>query len=222
MSEIFEIIRGDIGKQKDKKNKMEQLYMKAFGRELAIISACGNWSQCRDNIKRAVFYAVKYYGLERVDRRHSAEPRTLEQVNADFGLLECVKMLMGQLTPREIMSMFPITKEYDGEKTECKDYYFTIDKLKDYDLDAPLGEEGLEDFLWDYWNDDLFAFDAVSFSIISNMYKAKTGKGIMEQWCEEQGIGSFSVNQELGIIKDNKTGEIHKLSSKPSHLQIVK
>ena len=62
----------------------------------------------------------------------------------------------------------------------------------------------------------------VAFSIISNMYKAQTGRGIMEKWCEEQGIGTFTMNQELCIFKDNQTGEIHKLSKKPSHLKIVK
>jgi hypothetical protein len=222
MNNNFTVVSGDKGKVQDKQAKREQLYMKAFVRELDTISAYSDWNQCRDHLKRAVFYAVKYFSLERIDRRHCTEPRTLEQVNADFNFLECVKMLMGQLTPREMMSMFPIEKEYDGEKSGCKDYFYTIEKLKDFDLDKPLGEEGLENFLWCYWNDDLFAFDMVAFSIISNMYKAQTGRGIMEKWCEEQGIGTFTMNQELCIFKDNQTGEIHKLSKKPSHLKIVK
>ncbi|WP_227884594.1 hypothetical protein [Enterocloster citroniae] len=54
------------------------------------------------------------------------------------------------------------------------------------------------------------------------MYKAQTGKGILEKWCEDQGIGTYTINQEKGIIQDNQTGEIHKLSKKPSHLKIVK
>lgn len=222
MNNNFTVVSGDKGKVQDKQAKREQLYMKAFVRELDTISAYSDWNQCRDYLKRAVFYAVKYFSLERIDRRYCTEPRTLEQVNADFNFLECVKMLMGQLTPREMMSMFPIEKEYDGEKSGCKDYFYTIEKLKDFDLDKPLGEEGLENFLWCYWNDDLFAFDMVAFSIISNMYKAQTGRGIMEKWCEEQGIGTFTMNQELCIFKDNQTGEIHKLSKKPSHLKIVK
>ena len=213
MNSKFTVVSGDKGRVEDKQAKREQLYMKAFVRELDTISAYSDWNQCRDNLKRAVFYAVKYFGLERIDRRHSTEQRTVEQVNADFNFLECVKMLMGQLTPREM---------YDGEEFGCKDYFFTVEKLKDFDLDKPLGEEGLEDFLWCYWNDDLFAFDAVAFSIISNKYKAQTGRGIMEKWCEDQGIGTYTMNQELGIIKDNQTGEIHKLSKKPSHLKIVK
>lgn len=221
MSEKFTIIYGDDSKSDNKEKRLEQLYMKAFGKELAVISAYSNWNQCRDNLKRAVFYAVKYYGLDRIDRRHSCEPRTYEQVNNDFALLECVKMLMRQLTPREFMSMFPITKEYDGKKWGCKDYYFTVHKLKGFDMDRPLGDEGLEDFLWSYWNDDLFEFDAVSFSIISNMYKAQTGRGIMEQWCEKRGIDTYTMDQEKGIIRNNQTGEMSKLE-KRSHIQIVK
>ena len=222
MNNNFTVVSGDKGKVQDKQAKREQLYMKAFVRELDTISAYSDWNQYRDHLKRAVFYAVKYFSLERIERRHSTEPRTIEQVDADFSLLQYVKMLMGQLTPREMMSMFPIEKEYDGEEFGCKDYFFTVEKLKDFDLDKPLGEEGLEDFLWCYWNDDLFAFDVISMSIISNMYKAQTGKGILEKWCEDQGIGTYTINQEKGIIQDNQTGEIHKLSKKPSHLKIVK
>lgn len=222
MSEKFTVINGDCNNADNKQAKLEQLYMKAFSRELAIISAYNDWNQCRDNLKRAVFYAVKYYGLERIDRRHSGEPRTLKQVQSDFYLLEVVKTLMGQLTPRELMSMFPIAKKYDGEKWDCKDYFFTVEKLKDFDMDTPLGDEGLENFLWSYWNDDLFAFDMVALSIISNIYKAQTGKGIMEEWCEKQGISSYTIQEDIGVIKNNLTGEISKLSKKPSHLQIVK
>ena len=222
MNNNFTVINGDKSKIEDKQANLEQLYMKAFGRELATISAYSDRNQCRDNLKRAVFYAVKYFSLERINRRHSTEPRTVEQVNADFSLLECVKMLMGQLTPGDLMSMFPIEKEYDGEELGCKDYFFTVEKLKDFDLDKPLGEEGLEDFLWCYWNDDLFAFDMVSMSIISNMYKAQTGEGIMERWLKDQGIGTYTINQEKGIIQDNQTGEIHKLSKGASHLKVVK
>lgn len=222
MNNNFTVINSDKGKKEDKQVKLEQLYMKAFGRKVAVIYDGSELKQYRDNLKRAVFYAVKYFGLERIGRRHCSEPRTLEQIKTDFNLLECVKMLMGQLTPREMMSMFPIEKEYDGEKFGCKDYFFTVEKLKDFDLDKPLGEEGLEDFLWCYWNDDLFAFDVFSMSIISNMCKDQTGEGIMEKWLKDQGIGTYTMNQELGIIKDNQTGEIHNLSKRPSHLKIVK
>ena len=136
MNNNFTVINGDKIKAEDKQAKLEQLYMKAFDRKVVAIYDGSDLKHCRDNLKRAVFYAVKYFSLERIDRRHSTEPRTLGQVNTDFNFLESVKMLMRQLTPREMMSMFPIEKEYDGEKFGCKDYFYTMEKLKDFDLDT--------------------------------------------------------------------------------------
>lgn len=60
-----------------------------------------------------------------------------------------------------------------------------------------------------------------AFGFFAKSY-TQTGKGILEKWCEDQGIGTYTINQEKGIIQDNQTGEIHKLSKKPSHLKIVK
>lgn len=188
MSEKFTVINSDSSNSGNIEKRLEQLYMKAFGKELAAISVYSDWNQSRDNLKRAVFFAVKYYGLERIDRRHSREPGTYEQVSNDFNFLECVKTLMKQLTPRKIMSIFPISKEYDGEKWDCKDYYFTVEKLKDFQLDIPLGDERLEEFLWCYWNEDLFAFDFVSISIISNRYKIQTGGHLPMQRLQYRGI----------------------------------
>jgi len=68
MNNNFTVVSGDKGKVQDKQAKREQLYMKAFVRELDTISAYIDWNQCRDHLKRAVFYAVKYFSLERIDR----------------------------------------------------------------------------------------------------------------------------------------------------------
>ena len=65
----------DKNKVKDKQVKLEQLYMKAFGRKVVAIYDGSALNQCRDNLKRAVFYAVKYFSLERIDRRHSTSAR---------------------------------------------------------------------------------------------------------------------------------------------------
>ncbi len=201
--------------------RIEQLYLKAFSRQFELLVGQRAWAENRDNIKRAVFYAVKYYGVARVDREYSRS-RTYQEVQQDYALLECVKMIMAQLTPREMVDIFPINKTYDGEKWQCKDYFYTMGELKNYNMDEPLGEERLEDFLWDYWNDDLFRFSSTTFSIINGMYRIQNGgKGIMEQWAEENGIGTVTVREKEGYMINNSTGEICKLA-KNSKFEVVK
>lgn len=56
---------------------------------------------------------------------------------------------------------------------------------------------------------------------MSKLCQSQTGKSIAEQWCDDMGIGTYTVDKESGIIKDNQTGNITK-SKKNSHLHIVK
>lgn len=209
-------------KEKSENERIEQLYWGAFIRQLSPLVGQNTWTENRDNIKRAVFYAVKYYGLKSVIHKHSSELQTYKDVQDDFTFLECVKSIMARLTPLELMQIFPIRKTYDGDKWQCKDYFYTIEELKKYSMDEPLGIDGLEDFLWDYWNKDLFEFSSTAFSIISNMYRVQNGgKSIMEQWAEKQGIDTYTTNKKAGYMINNSTGEIHKLK-KESKFEIVK
>ena len=46
-------------------------------------------------------------------------------------------------------------------------------------------------------------------------------KGIAEQWCDDMGIPTYTMDRETGIVKDNKTGNTSK-PKKTSHIKIVK
>nr|WP_302597066.1 hypothetical protein [uncultured Cellulosilyticum sp.] len=69
---------------------------------------------------------------------------------------EVVKELE-EATPRQLMDIFPVHKEYDGAKYHSKDYFSTMKYLKEINLDEPLGEK-LEDFIWHYYNWELWYF----------------------------------------------------------------
>lgn len=55
---------------------------------------------------------------------------------------------------------------------------------------------------------------------MSAVYKAQTGKGIMEKWCEDHEIDTYTMDKETGIMKNNQTGDIVRVK-KASHLHIV-
>ena len=63
MNNNFTVINGDKIKAEDKQAKLEQLYMKAFDRKVVAIYDGSDLKHCRDNLKRAVFYAVKYFSF---------------------------------------------------------------------------------------------------------------------------------------------------------------
>ena len=59
-------------------------------------------------------------------------------------------------------------------------------------------------------------------SCMSSMYKQQTGVGMVEKFCEDNGIGTYTMDRENGLLIDNQSGEIAKMSNKPSFMQIVK
>jgi hypothetical protein len=67
-----------------------------------------------------------------------------------FAVLEALK----RRTPRQIIRMFPPTKEYDGARTGCKDYYTTMQAVGRFAPDKRLGGR-VRAFLWDYMNPHL-------------------------------------------------------------------
>ena len=149
------------------------------------------------------------------------EPKTLKQNQYSFQMIDSIFGVLGCLTLRNFVNTFPIEKYYKGAKWEEKDYFSTMEGLANMDWDKPIGRDELSELLWDYDNADLRHAYIEFTNAMSAIYRVQTGKGIMERFCEDHGIDTYTVDRETGIMKDNQTGNIIK-PKKVSHLQIVK
>lgn len=110
-----------------------------------------------DDLARYIFLAVKAYGKENpAEFNHTKAYKSCLEIENRYQKLKQVMETIGRLTPMELLRMFPVEKEYDGEKWGTKDYFYTMDKLKKLPADKPIG--GAQDvavLLWDYQNWDL-------------------------------------------------------------------
>lgn len=149
------------------------------------------------------------------------KPKTLKQNQYRFQLIDSIFGVLGCLTLRNFVNTFPIDKTYDGAKWECKDYFSTMEVLSKMDWDKPIGRDELSELLWDYDNEDLRNAYVEFTTAMSAIFRAQTGKGIAEKFCEDHGIGTYTEDRETGIMKNNQTGDIMK-PKKVSHLRIVK
>lgn len=91
----------------------------------------------RTALKQAVFYGVKYINTHQYEHKDYA---TRQEVENKFQIIQIVKELMMQLTPKEFVNLFPIKKEYNHSEEDCwKDYFYTANKLKTYDIGFLIG-----------------------------------------------------------------------------------
>ncbi|MGG0666739.1 hypothetical protein ABE042_21925 [Viridibacillus arvi] len=148
----------------------------------------------------------------------------LAYITNKFHLIGSIKDMLGTLTPREFQTIFPIEKEYNGEKNQTKDYFYTRKFIEEFGLDKVI-DSGVDNFLWEYQNWDINIFLLELMSITSKVYREQTGKGLMEKFCEENNIPTYTIYEDsegMKHVHDNQTGEVSKLKKPcPRYLRVV-
>lgn len=181
----------------------------------------------QDKLAKVGFAGIKYIcsmrDITRENKRLGIDQgRTLAEEKVRFTVIDDIFTILSCLTLRNFVVTFPVEKYYDGDKWEEKDYFYTMDVLKDMDWNGPIGRDKLsEELLWDYYNADLRHAYMEYTSAMSAMYKAQTGRGLMEKFFEDRGVPTYTMDRETGIMKNNQTGDIMKPQN-VSHIQIVK
>lgn len=125
-------------------------YIKAV-RELA---STGN----KNALCKAVYWGVKHFTSEDCIPITNADAQfCYDETAIRLDAMHSVCMLIGQLTPKELMTVFPLRKFYKGQKQGVKDYFYSIDVLMSHGLDNPLGSR-VYDILYDYTNIEISLF----------------------------------------------------------------
>lgn len=172
---------------------------------------------------KAVIAQLVLYGVKYVAAYYEYRYKNWERENVEAYLLfiDEVRSIMGLLTFHQFVNLFPIEKVYDGDKYMIKDYYYTVEKLKEYDMNAPIGDN-LDDVLWDYTNVLISRFAASQFSAINKLNRLNGGRDFLEIWAEENNMSTYTVNESEGYIIYNQTHEVTPYKKpKPDYLQLV-
>lgn len=178
-----------------------------------------NEEEPKEFLKKFVFLATKLY-LSENEKQLSYE-ELQEKLTAMFELTN----IMAELTPIEFMQMFPIPKEYDGEKWCQKDYFSTISYVKKYPADCPITTENITEFLMEYYNWDIMRFEVEKLSVISEIRQLEGKMGVMEEFLFNNGVPTYSYYEKEGIMINQQTGEVTKVSKPkkriPRYIKIV-
>lgn len=224
--------------EEDKSKEMDRVYRVARISELwerqyysALEEACtGRKGKIcdlpQDELAKIGLAGIKYIcSMRDVTRENMKlgidEGRTLKEEQVRFTVIDGIFTVLGCLTLRNFVTTFPIEKYYKGDKWEEKDYFSTMEVLSAMDWNKQIGRDELSELIWDYYNADLRHAYIEYTNAMGAIYKAQTGKGIMEKFLEDRGVPVYTMDKDSGIMKNNQTGDIVKMK-KASHIQVVK
>lgn len=109
-----------------------------------------------DDLSKYIYLAVKAYRKEKWKEINHIKNKSCLEIESRYKEVKAVLDAIGRLTPQKLLQLYPVTKEYDGERWDCKDYFYTMDKLKQWPPDKPIGTaQEVACLLWEYQNQDL-------------------------------------------------------------------
>ena len=157
---------------------------------------------------RSLYLFIKYVPVayEKVEKSNLEE----EMIQYFWAFIESVSARIGCLTPHEFVRLFPITKEYDGEKYGMKDYFYTAQKIKAMP-DEPIGEENVSEFLFNYCNRDIEEYMVTWMGIVNRLHMLNGGRDITLEFFEDIGMPVHTFHEKAGYMVNDETGERFKI-----------
>lgn len=194
------------------------LYQKAFCR----LDISGSLDKVdKDLIKKAIFCGVRIVNTK-------PEPKSITSKEAimDFRFADAIKCLMGTLTPGEFVNLFPITKDFNGHKYQCKDYFYTRDYIRSLSVDKTISESvDVMEFLWEYQNWEIANFLVNVFGYVNNLRRLEGQPSMMESFCDEMGIKTYTMHTDQKgkqFMVDRQTGRSFRVKNRrPRYLKPV-
>ncbi len=177
-----------------------------------------NGADEKDSIKKLVFYGVKTINTKPKD-----EYLNLETIQSNIDFNNVILGAIGTLTPKELMNIFPLDKYYKGAKYENKDYFYSMNYIKDHGINKPIKDP--ISFLWEYTNINTSIFLMNVLGEIDNLRISQGNQSMASEFMEAQGIKPLRkyTDQRGKDFFINDKGQTMRIKKKyPRYLKLVK
>lgn len=171
--------------------------------------------------RRLVFNTVKFFIHLDIDRYDRADLENL------FNMNDALSKVIAKITPADLMTIFPITKTYDGERYQMKDYFSAMEAVNAHGLHESFKTaDNVRALLWEYWNRDIMKYQVKLMSIISAFNQFETGETLLERWIREKDI-DLPVNRKYtdqngnSYIVDGNGRSVPVIKSFPKHIKLL-
>ena len=176
--------------------------------------------------KQLIYYYVKEIPL-RYNERSNAAGRITDKkaLNDVYSTIRFAAHLIGQVTPRELIKIYPIKKSYDGNKYGTVDYFSTMENLENFGMDEPITEDKVFDMLFNYDNEHICEYVCTMLCVISGLRRCEGQPGIGEEFASQHGIRIFNKMTDADgkqfLYDPDKHTTCSVVKPRPRYLRLV-
>lgn len=211
----IKVIKGGLQESENKKAKelenKKRIYYKIF-----------NYSH---NPISVILFAVKYYSkfgirlLDDIKKNSKDIGEYTDQLMMHMVFLDYLYKLMSGMTLKTFTNLFPIGKDYDGEKYGCKDYYQTIEFIDSLGLDFDKDIIGNQIFnvVLEYYNKDIINFEVFHLMLITRLEEASGQETSFDKFLRENGVRKIQKIDE-GVYMEEGSQQIYR-ETKPNKVK---
>lgn len=145
-----------------------------------------------------------------------------ESVRYDFEI-HSIMCFIGELTPREFMGLFPVSKFY-YKSEDWKNYFTVMEIVKENGIDNKI-EKPFE-FMMEYLNNNVNRFMVQVMNVMSQRHRFEKGKHINEDFYKSLGVNfeneRFLLVKETAVrntFLDTENNKLEKVN-KNNHLKL--
>jgi hypothetical protein len=168
----MELIKGGAEHQKAKPD-LSSIYLRNLQQK---ITQYLEQPENRDILKQMIFYGIKFCNTYK-----TYEP--YKYLQSELALFQMLTNAIGLLTPAELLTIFPLDKDYDGHKYGIKDYFYSMKTIREIGLNNVIGDMNRK-LLWDYWNMEINDFEVNMMEVISSIRQLEGHRSLAEDFLE--------------------------------------
>lgn len=163
-------------KQENKQKKKIDAMIRMSGRAMSCFQTTGD----RWELMKAV------YGISEVCLAARAGLNGNGSAGNNPAVCHLLLYWIGKITPKEFMLVFPPAKTYDGSRFDSKDYYSTMDLLKEFQEGKPLGDRAI-DFVFGYFSPKVCRLGVMILKSIAHEYQQQEGQPMIDGFAKAMG-----------------------------------
>ena len=176
--------------------------------------------------KQLIYYSVKAIPLKYNEHCNTSGRITDKKALDDlYATIEYTDHLIGQITPRELIQIYPIEKSYDGKKYGTVDYFSTMEQLEEFGMNELITDDKVMDVLFNYDNTHIRNYGCAKFSVISDLRRCEGHPGLVEEFFGPLGVGSYKMmtdeNGKQFIYDPDKQTTYPVTKPRPRYLRVI-